>query len=272
MKTMIKNLLVITALVLISSLSMHAQQLGGTGLYQQGSDLGGTGLSYESIDSVTLGSTLQYYVQPSPAISPSYVYTSPLANLNSTFAWTAAPAASATITSPMNGTVLTNWITVKWTTLGSVNLSVVETAITGTCAGSTTTIPVDVIHVPTITGGAAPAAQCASNPATLTFTVPFTLTSDLSLPSTVRVNYTVNNPDGSTLIAAQNVELAKSATTISVPLTGAIQFGAYKVVFNSVSDRISRKSSVAGTVTTPNVLLTVNPVPVTGPIYHLPNL
>lgn len=102
--------------------------------------------------------------------------------------------------------------------------------------------------------------------------VPFTLSSDVNTPSTVRVNYTVYNPDGTVLIAAQNVELAKSITTINVTLAGATQYGQYKVTFNAVSDRISRKSSVAGTVSTPNVLLTVNPVPVTGPIYHLPNL
>lgn len=271
MKTMTKSLLIALTLVLISSASMFAQELGTTGLYQNGSDHNGT-VAYENTDSVTIGSTMQYYVQPSPAISPLYVYTSPKSNLNSSFVWTAAPAASGSITSPMNGTVLTNWISINWTALGAVNLSVVETATTGGCAGSTTTIPVLVIHAPTITGGVAPAAQCATNPSTVSFTVPFTLTSDVLAPSTVRVNYTVYNPDNSVLIAAQDVELAKAATTINVPLTGAAQYGAYKVTFNTVSDRISRKSSVNGTVTTANVLLTVNPVPTTGPIYHLPNL
>ncbi len=273
MKTTIKSLLTLITLILASAISVTAQELGTTGLYQQGSDPAGTGLSYESIDSVTIGAQMQYYVQPSPVISPSYTYTSPLLNLNSTFAWTAAPAASATITSPMNATVLTNWVSVLWNSLGTVNLSVVETANTGSCAGTTTTIPVMVIHIPTITGGAAPAPQCAASPAGVSFTVPFTLTSDLNLPSTVRVNYTVLNPDGTTAIAAQNVELANSVTSVNVILpAGSVQFGQYKVTFNAVSDRISRKSSVAGTVTSPNVLLTVNPIPTTGPIYHIPNL
>ncbi len=271
MNTMIKRLLIISALVLISSVSMIAQELGSTGLYKQGTDQNGV-TSVENIDSVTIGAQLQYYVQPDPLISPAYTFTSPLANLNSTFAWTAVPAASATITSPLSASYLTNWIGVQWNALGSVNLSVVETALTGTCSGSTTTIPVLVIHVPTITGGAAPAAQCSSTPSTVSFTVPFTLTSDLNPPSTVRVNYTVYNPDASVLIAAQNVELANTASSIIVTLTGATQYGAYTVTFNTVSDRISRKSSVAGTVTTPNVLLTDNPVPATGPIYHLPNM
>jgi len=273
MKTIIKNLFTVIDLILISTVSLMAQQLGTTGLYQQGSDPNGTGLAYEAIDSVTLGAQLQYYVQPSPAISPAYVFSSPLLNLNSTFAWTAAPAASATITSPMNGTVLTNWITVKWNSLGAVNLSVIETANTGSCGGTTTTIPVMVLHVPTLTGGAAPAAQCAASPAGVSFTVPFILTSDLNLPSTVKVNYTVLNPDGTISIAAQNVQLANSVTSINVTLpAGSTQFGQYKVTFNTVSDRISIKSSIPGIVTSPSVLLTVNPVPTTGPIYHLPNL
>ena len=113
MKTIFKSLIAIIALGLVSSASIEGQELGATGLYQQGSDLNGTGLSYESIDSVTIGAQLQYYVQPSAIISPSYTYTIPLANLNSTFAWTVAPATSATITSPMNATVLTNWISVQ---------------------------------------------------------------------------------------------------------------------------------------------------------------
>ncbi len=273
MKTIFKSLIAIIALGFVSSASLVAQELGATGLYQQGSDLNGTGLSYEGIDSVTIGAQLQYYVQPSPIISPSYTYTSPLANLNSTFAWTAAPAASATITSPMNATVLTNWISVQWVAPGPVNLSVVETANTGSCPGSITTIPVIVLHVPAITGGAAPAEQCAASPAGLSFTVPFTLSSDINSPSTVRVNFTLLNPDGSTSIAAQNIEVVKSATFVNVTLpAGSTQFGQYKVTFNAVSDRISRKSAIAGTVASPNVLLTVNPVPTTGPIYHLPNL
>jgi len=272
MKKMVRNLLIISTMMILSSAALMAQQLGTTGLYQHGSNSSGT-TTVENTDSVTLGAQLDYYVQPDPAISPSYVYTSPLANLNSTFAWTAAPVASATITSPKNASVLTNWVSVHWTALGAASLSVVETASTGTCPGSTKTIAARVINIPTFTGGAAPAAQCASTPAGLIFAVPFTLSSDLNLPSTVRVNYTVYNPTGTTLIAAQDVELAKAATSINITLpAGAVLYGNYKVTFNTVSDRISRKSSIAGIVSTPDVLLTVNPVPTTGPIYHLPNM
>jgi hypothetical protein len=56
-------------------------------------------------------------------------------------------------------------------------------------------------------------------------------------------------------------------------LATATQYGNYTVTINSVSDRISRKSNVAGTLAAPTTItLTVNRVPVTGPIYHLPNM
>jgi hypothetical protein len=90
--------------------------------------------------------------------------------------------------------------------------------------------------------------------------------------NTVRVNYTVTNPDASVLSGAANIELNKGAATFNVTLTGATQYGNYTVTINSVSDRISRKSNVAGTVTTPNITLTVLHTPVTGPIYHIPNM
>jgi hypothetical protein len=168
-----------------------------------------------------------------------------------------------------------NYKQVSWTGTGTINLNTQENSSGGCASGSTTTIPITIIAIPTATGGAAPASQCSSNPALLTFTVPVTLTSDLptaGAANTVRVNYTVTNPDASVLSGAANIELNKGAATFNVTLTGATQYGNYTVTINSVSDRISRKSNVAGTVTTPNITLTVLHTPVTGPIYHIPNM
>jgi hypothetical protein len=225
----------------------------------------------EAIDSVTVGSAMKYYVLPDINVNPGFV--APFTNVASTFAWTTSlPTGTAAGAIAAVGVFPTNYKQVTWSGLGTINLNVVESSGAGCGSGSTTTIPVTIIRVPTVTGGAAPAAQCTSNPATVTFAVPFTLTSDISTPDKVRINYTVTNPDATVLFAAANLDLAKTATTFNLTLTGATQYGNYTVTINSVSDRISRKSSVAGTVTTPNILLTVNRIPVTGPIYHLPNI
>lgn len=268
---------IITGLVLMCGMGW-AQELGTSNLYQHGSNAKHD-FSYgpESIDSVSVGSTMEYYVQPDANISPSYVYTSPLANLNSTFTWTATPATGVTITTK-SGT-LDNWKTIKWANLGSYNLNVKEQANTGTCPdGTGKTINVAVINLPTAAVGTSPAAQCATDPSSITFIVPFTLTSDLvaGKNNTVRINYTVLDPDGNTFISPTDADFSLTnpsiSPTLNIILTNVTKYGDYKFVINSVSDRISRKSSVPVTYTALSETLTVNRVPVTGPIYHLPNM
>jgi hypothetical protein len=227
----------------------------------------------EAIDSVTTTSVMKYYVLPDINVNPGFV--APFTNLVSTFGWTTSVAtgSAAGVIANVPSSVHANYQQVTWSGIGTINLNVVENSVSGCASGSTTTIPVSIINIPTVTGGAAPSAQCTSDPATVTFAVPLaTLTSDISTPDKVRINYTVYNPDNTVLFPAANLDLAKGAATFNLTLTGATQYGAYKVTINSVSDRISRKSVVAGIVNTPNILLTVNRIPVTGPIYHLPNL
>jgi hypothetical protein len=226
----------------------------------------------EAIDSVTTTGVMKYYVLPDINVNPGFV--APFTNLVSTFGWTTSVAtgSAAGVIANVPSSVHANYQQVTWSGIGTINLNVVENSSTGCASGTTTTIPVTIINIPTVTGGAAPAAQCSSNPSTVTFAVPLSLTSDISTPDKVRINYTVYNPDNTVLFPAANLDLAKAAATFNLTLTGATQYGAYKVTINSVSDRISRKSSVAGSITTPDILLTVNRIPVTGPIYHLPNL
>jgi hypothetical protein len=229
----------------------------------------------EASDTVTTTSTLKYYVLPDATVNPGFV--APFTNIVSTFAWTTtgATGSAAGAIAAVPTAVHPNYKQVNWTGTGTINLNAQESTVSGCASGSTTTVPVVIIAIPTATGGAAPAAQCASNPATLSFTVPVTLTSDLvtaGVANKVKVNYTVTNPDATVLLAATDIDLNKGAATFNVTLTGASQYGNYTVTINAVSDRISRKSVVTGTVTTPNITLTVNRVPTTGPIFHLPNM
>jgi hypothetical protein len=225
----------------------------------------------EAIDSVTVTSLMKYYVLPDPNVNPGFAV--PFLNILSTFNWSTSGATGTAAGAIANvpAALHPNYKQVTWTGIGTINLNVVEVSSSGCTSGGSTTVPVQIINIPTVTGGAAPAAQCTANPATVTFLVPLALTSDISLPDKVRINYTVYNPDATVLFAASNLDLAKAAASFSLTLTGATQYGNYMVTINSVSDRISRKSSVAGTVTSPNITLTVNRIPVTGPIYHIPN-
>ena len=252
------------------TLSVNSQTLS-----QHGSNSAGTVVATENTDSVTIGGVTRYYVVPDAGANPAYtgVLTGTLA---STFNWTTSGSTGPTGTIAQVGAVTYgNYRQVTWAgPTGTINLNVVESSGAGCASGTTTTVPVRVIAVPTVTGGAAPTAQCTTTPGTLTFAVPVTLTSDLvvaGVANRVRVNYTITNPDATTLTGATDVDLDKTATSFNVTLTGATQYGSYTVTLNTVSDRISRKSGVNGTISTATIALVVNRVPTTGPIYHLPN-
>jgi len=252
------------------TLSVNSQTLS-----VHGANSAGTPVASENTDSVAIGGVTRYYVVPDGTANPLYtgVLTGTLA---SSFNWTTSGSTGPTSTIAQVGAITYgNYRQITWGgSTGTINVNVVESSGAGCVSGTTTTVPVRVIAIPTVTGGAAPASQCGTNPATLTFVVPVALTSDLvvaGVDNRVRVNYTVTNPDATTLIAATNIDLDKTATSFNITLTGATQYGNYTVTLNSVSDRISRKSTVSGTVSTPTVLLAVLRVPTTGPIYHLPN-
>lgn len=271
------RLFTMMSLILLWIVSVNAQQLGTTGLYMHGTNSSGTSTN-ENTDSVTVGAIMDYYVAPDPLISPSYNFTvDKKLNLNSTFTWAAIPNTGVTITKPKDASYAENYVSIHWpNSIGAINLDVQEKANSGSCSGSTRTIPILVIAKPTVTGGAAPAAQCTSDPGTLSFQVPVALTSDLAvagIANRVKINYTVTNPNATVFQGATDIDLDKTATFFTLSLATATQYGNYTVTINSVSDRISRKSNVAGTLAAPTTItLTVNRVPVTGPIYHLPNM
>jgi len=219
----------------------------------------------EAVDSVTVGATLQYYVEPDPDVN--------VKNALNTYTWTYDPLLITTgnVAAGANTQTIT-FVAAKPAAQGTIQVR--ENSVGGCNSAITTSIPVRVIDKPTATGGGIVAAQCSSDPTLLTFNVPITTTCDeiIHAFNTVRVNFTVKKPDNSVLFAAQDIELVRGATTFPLALgAGATTYGNYIVTINSVSDRISRKSAIAGTVTTPDITLTVNKTPVTGKIYHLPN-
>lgn len=281
--TILKSIFTLAFLVLgIAAAFAQPSTIAGVNsetLSRHGYNSAGAAVASENTDSVTTGSVMRYYVLPDATANGSY--TSPLTGtLTSTFAWTTTnPVGAGTpagTIAQVGAIAFGNYRQVTWSGTGTIDLNAQENS--ATCTGPLTSIPVAIIPAPTATFGLNPTAVCTNNPVQ-TFTLPITVTTAVNdLPITpngfVRINYTVFNPDNTELIAAQDLNMSEATANISVTLTGATQYGTYYVIINSVTDRISRKpaTDVTGAIADNRIDMVVNRTPVTGPIYHIPNM
>lgn len=246
-------------------------------LYKHGTN--STGTTDEAIEYVTTGAIMKYFVLPDKNANPSFDSGDPLnaANILSTFTWTTTGATgTATGAIAAVGTNPANYKAITWGGLGTINLNVVENSPTGGCASTTTqTIPVTIIKAPTVVFSSATATSRCGNVAdgslaeTLTG-IPVTCTTDVTLNPTLKVTYdiTCTNPSFTSVSGAV---ASVSGGTFDVATT-LKYYGTYTITVTKINDRISTKSKVDGTVGTQKTYtLTINPAPVTGPIYHIPN-
>jgi hypothetical protein len=275
-----KSLLLTTALtfgaiVVLNAQTAPASVTDGSKLYQHGTNASGT-VTAENVDSLTIeAANVKYLVYPDLNISPSYDFaTSPSANLNSSFTWSATPNTGVTINNSVSG-YASNYAQVTFGTTasaGDYTLSVTEKATTGSCDGAAKTIALRLVAKPTAEfGTTSSTSPCltATQLAAHTLTVTPSLTSPIN-SGAIQVVYTITNPAG-TVGSDQTVLLTAASSDIVLPAGTFTAYGNWKITIKSVSDRISRKSNVAGTVTNGVYTYTVIPTPVTGPIYHLPN-
>jgi hypothetical protein len=258
MKRLIKFAGVIIGILMTYGTGFAQNEVAKPGsFHQHGKNSADATVATENIDSVTVGAVMNYWAEPDAAI----------AGTNSTFIWTVAAAiGSQTAGTPTNLATVTF---VAAPATGTITFHEVSPA--GCAATDATPINIEVIAQPTAAFGLAPASQCTQAPGGLTFTLPLTLTSSLAVAEKLTVNYTVTNPDATILSGPTNIQLSKSAASFNVTLTGATQYGVYTVTINSVSDRISVKSSIAGNVTASTISLGVSRTPTSGNIYHVPN-
>jgi hypothetical protein len=254
----------IIALTAIAVGTSWAQEVGmPAGLHEHGLNSSDVVTATENTDSVTVGSVMPYWVQPDATIPGA-----------STFTWTISGLG-------VIGATTTNLSSVTYGAItGTGTISVQEIApTTPSCPGSTRIIDFAVVNAPTANFGADPASQCfVPGPAQLTFVLPVTVVTPEAL-GTVRVIYTVYDPSNNPIAALTNVtvEVPEGAgSTISVILPAGSVAGTYHAQITSITDRISRKpaTDIEGTFTAGNerIDMIVNPVPTTGPIFHVPNM
>jgi len=253
--------------------------IDGKTYFRHGFNSTGAGLTLqtprEDVDSVTITSSMRYFVMPDPRVSPLFdVENLPaISNVNSTFNWTIAPLGHGAITSTPSNNPL---ITVQWNMLGAGTLTVLEVPSVGqACDGDHQTVmPVLVIARPTIA---------------------FTPINTEYLREECEDDITGGhgvNIDMSVFTQSAQVEITFTVTKDGVPYTGFggatpirlvnnrlpiifTEYGRYVFTITGVTDRISRKSSVTGIVTTADDahILHVHMLrPVeTGPIFRIPN-
>ncbi len=240
-------------------------------------------------DSVTVGSTMKYFVLPDPNYNSTWYNSGNLPSdvtsvtgLVSSFTWTIQ-----TVSGGAGSTSSTTHIApINWTATGTANIKVQEVPSSSACVGNETSIPVVVIPKPTITftqvgtppdykdGACYTQAQVTAG---INYSFPVAVT---SASSQIKVDYSIvfTPLSGSPVTTtATNVLVTGGVLPITLQNTGNL-YGSYAVTVTKVTDRVSRKSGVESTGSdlltaggsatfTYNVLKPAE----TGPIYRLPN-
>jgi hypothetical protein len=292
-KTILHKITFVVAGLLITMASVWAQNPitpVDSALYKHTTNSSNTTgpVAGEAVEFVTTGGILKYYVLPDAIANPSFVVTSPLSNVVSTFTWNltgATGTAAGTIAAV--GANPQNYKQVTWSGLGSINLNVVENSSLGCASGDTVTTPVTIIKAPTAEFSAdSAAARCISGTdgfLTQTLTaVPFLYASDVAATRNLKVTYNITCSNAGFLPVTGTVKNAidGGAGTGTFDITQTLtHFGTYTITMTAINDRISTKSIVDGTLADINSLggtkstytLVVSRIPVTGPMYHIPN-
>ncbi|OFX83798.1 MAG: hypothetical protein A2W99_03080 [Bacteroidetes bacterium GWF2_33_16] len=253
----------------------------------------------QAVDSVTIGVTVPYYVQPDAYFNP--LFAAPSTNVVSTFVWSVPITPALGVATPSGG--VDNYIEYTFTgATGTYGLSVVETApAPSTCPGAAVTMSVEVIATPSV-------AFTANNPGSFigadlevcegdvlledeiqvafthflagipSITLDYSLVIDTISAGGTTANYSTT-PNVITGLNTATYNLAKTADPLVciVNPSAAHVTTVYTYTVNGVNDRISRKADFLGVpllysaIATP-IVITVHPAPVTGPIYHISNM
>ena len=249
-------------------------------LYEHGYNSSGADSPREDIDTVMVGSVMNYFVMPNRNYNTSYFGQSSYAATNLTvsrFDWTALNG--AVTAQAVNTTGTSPWIKVTWgATTGATTVEVQEVpqGLSVSCVSEETTIPVWVIAKPTIgfsqVGSAYAHSECYDETDKLTAFYDFPVSVTTS-STQVLVNITVVRKDlesGSTLSTVTQTDIPVASGLFRV---GFSDYGAYEVTITKITDRIARKCDTEGDITgsADTFTFSVMPMPQTGVMYHIPN-
>jgi len=267
-----KTLKISLLVVLGAMFSVHSYAQPGDPYYEHGNNSGGASVS-ELTDSVTVGDTLRYIVQPDANANTSYVWATMSGTLSSSFVWNAGSLGA------FIGGTNTNDVTLRIT--GSVgttdSLRVVEISASDCEAGDSTKISVQIINLPTALFGNGTndndSSFCYQNLGT-NFTVPVSLTTDVQ-DGDVQYYVSVLN-EASTEVwnnGGSAYSQDESVNTFNIPAAAFSAADTYTINISDVTDRISRKSGRSLGVDAGNSFtLLLYPQPSTGPLFHIPNM
>ena len=257
--------------------------LDGKNLYEHGYNSTGEDLSREGVDTVMVGSKMNYFVMPDTYYNKAYFQQNNYFATNLTkskFEWTVANGTFAhqspnTATSP--GT--SPWIKVTWgSTLGATTITMKEIpqGLTAACDGEETTIPVFVIAKPTIgfnqVAGEYAAADCYDDVTKLSAFYDFPVLVTTS-SSQVLVDYSIkrtNLQGSSTDLPDVTGAVVSSSGLLQIPFN---DYGEYEITITKITDRIARKCDDEGSINSGAEVFTysVLPKPKAGKAYHVPN-
>jgi hypothetical protein len=213
-----------------------------------------TGTS-EGIDTVTVGATMPYYVYPDFDFNPSFIESTPLdsSKIDSKFFWSSD---AGYVVNTVNATDPENYKNITWNTAATYLIKVTEkTAATyGGCTGDYS-FSVVVLPKPTAAFSTAATLACPQTAATTVY-VPLTVSSGVKGTTEEQMKFTFTytyNGVAQGAIASEHIAYAEGTGTISVGLQAlsSLPEGRYVFTLTAVSDRISRKCSVDGTLISP---------------------
>lgn len=254
----------------------------------------------------TTGKAFRLYVEPDVVYSPDYnVGGGWVLGATARWTWTYAGLTGA----PVSGSAQNqNWVEFANPAVGTYTIGVVETNTIVSCQDAGVTKTVEVIAAPTAVITTADPAQACGDQGAMAVEIRFTENVPMTWASyAFAINETVENIDISDVVIGgalvNNDNFVDYPTTVKLNALGGAQpnytwsfntsalnvqngertrytytlIGASDAATDGLISAISQKSDyVSGTVVTHafgdnQIVIIVNPVPVTGPIYHIPN-
>ncbi|MDR1154108.1 MAG: hypothetical protein LBL04_05305 [Bacteroidales bacterium] len=261
-------------------------------LWQHGYTSAGDESDDEKIDSVTVGSTMPYFIMPDPLFNTVYFAGASYSATDLTeskFTWTVSTPANGSVTMQNpNDNSTSPWVKIKWNITGLVDVSMTEEQGAG-CESDPVPIPVRVIKKPEIRFGEISSeravTECVTDFSTHTYDFPVEALSGgvISESSDVIVTYNVKfdplngDPSSSQPNLTANVSGGASFTLDNSVLNA---HGTYTIVITKVTDRTSRKCTFEGGESefllggddVETFVYTMLPKPQPGKAYHVPNI